>query len=183
MQETLAYAPSEQVSNEEVMADVYQRVLLSPAVQQLLDQEYGCSLHMKELSERQERQWSDLTLRQTDELQAAVELLDEVGSTAVLISNLKRDGCIGNVFFCDQVEVNAISARHCEQRQLLESGWESRLESLQESQRLHFREWLLGMAEIVETGGGRPPPPPPAADKLEKCPDDSVNQPKILQSQ
>lgn len=81
------------------MADVYQRVLLSPAVQQLLDQEYGCSLHMKELSERQERQWSDLTLRQTDELQAAVELLDEVGSTAVLISNLKRDGCIGNVFF------------------------------------------------------------------------------------
>ena len=129
MQETLAYAPCEQVSDEEVMADVYQRVLLSPAVESLLNQEYQFSVHMKDLSEDQEREWNELTLRQTDELQTAVEVLSEV-------------------------EVNEVSARHWEERQMLESGWESRLESLQESQRQNFREWLLGMAEIVETGSG-----------------------------
>ena len=134
MQEILANASSEQVSDEEVMADVYQRVLLSPAVESLLSQEYELSIHMQALVDEQEREWQDLTQRQTEELQTAVELLT-----------------------CE--EVNEISVRHCEERQIFESGWESRLVNVQETQRLHFREWLLGMAEIVETGGQLPKRP------------------------
>ncbi len=130
-QEILANASSEQVSDEEVMADVYQRVLLSPAVESLVTQEYELSVQMQVLVDEQEREWQELTQRQTDELQAAVELLTEV-------------------------EVNELSVRHCEERQIFESGWESKLVNVQETQRLHFREWLLGMAEIVETGGQLP---------------------------
>ena len=131
VKEILANASSEQVSDEEVMADVYQRVLHSPAVESLLNQEYELSKQTRELSDDQEREWLRSTLRQTDELQFAVENLSEM-------------------------EVNELSVRHCEERQILESGWESRLVNLQESQRLHFREWLLGMAEIVATGGQLP---------------------------
>ncbi|KAI9563195.1 hypothetical protein GHT06_010653 [Daphnia sinensis] len=129
--EILANASSEQVSDEEVMADVYQRVLLSPAVESLLTQEYELSVQMQDLVDEQEREWQYLTQRQTEELQYAVDLLTEV-------------------------EVNEVSVRHCEERQIFESGWESRLINVQETQRLHFREWLLGMAEIVETGGQLP---------------------------
>ena len=127
----MAYAPSEQVSDEEVMADVYQRVLLSPAVVALARQEYQFSVQMQELTDEQEREWQEMTMRQTDELQEAVE-------------NLGED------------DVNRLSARHCEERQMMESSWESCIESLQESHRLHFREWLLGTAEIVATGGQLP---------------------------
>ncbi|EFX88030.1 hypothetical protein DAPPUDRAFT_311543 [Daphnia pulex] len=129
--EILANASSEQVSDEEVMADVYQRVLLSPAVESLLTQEYELSVQMQDLVDEQEREWQYLTQRQTEELCYAVDQLTEV-------------------------EVNEISVRHCEERQIFESGWESRLVNVQETQKLHFREWLLGMAEIVETGGQLP---------------------------
>ena len=113
------------------MADVYQRVLLSPAVGALLDQEYELSVTLKELADEQEREWAELTQRQTEELQHAVELLTER-------------------------EVNEVSVRHCEERQIFESGWESRMLNVQETQKLHFREWLLGMVEIVATGGQLP---------------------------
>jgi hypothetical protein len=113
------------------MADVYQRVLLSPAVESLLTQEYELSVQMQDLVDEQEREWQYLTQRQTEELCYAVDQLTEV-------------------------EVNEISVRHCEERQIFESGWESRLVNVQETQKIHFREWLLGMAEIVETGGQLP---------------------------
>ena len=150
MQEILANASSEQVSDEEVMADVYQRVLLSPAVESLLSQEYELSVQMQELSDEQEREWQELTQRQTEELQTAVELLTEL-------------------------EVNEVSVRHCEERQIFESGWESRMVSLQESQRLHFREWLLGMAEIVETGGQLPLRPEEDFEQPIQQADDETN--------
>lgn len=134
------------MSDEEVMADVYQRVLLSPAVESLLSQEYELSVQMQELFDEQEKEWQDLTQRQTDELQAAVELLTEV-------------------------EVNELSVRHCEERQIFESGWESRLVNVQETQRLHFREWLLGMAEIVETGGQLPLRPEEDFEHAPKAPE------------
>ena len=138
IKEILANASSEQVSDEEVMADMYQKVLHSQAVESLLNQEYEMTTSMQELTDEQEREWVALTQRQTEELQAAVDLLTEV-------------------------EVNEISARHCEERQLFESGWESQMVSLHEAQRFHFREWLLGMAEIVATGGQLPLPPHAAA--------------------
>ena len=124
------------------MADVYQRVLHSQAVESLLNQEYEMTTQMQELSDEQETEWIALTQRQTEELQAAVDLLTEV-------------------------EVNEISVRHCEERQLFESGWESRMVSVHESQRFHFREWLLGMAEIVATGGQLPLPPHAADDEFD----------------
>lgn len=64
--------------------------------------------------------------RQTDELQDAVERMTEIA-------------------------VNEMSVRHCEERQIFESGWESRMVNMHETHRIHFRDWLLGMAEIVET--------------------------------
>ena len=146
-QEILANASSEQVSDEEVMADVYQRVLLSPAVESLLTQEYELSVQMQDLVDEQEREWQYLTQRQTDELCYAVDQLTEV-------------------------EVNEISVRHCEERQIFESGWESKLVNVQETQKLHFREWLLGMAEIVETGGQLPIRP---EDDFEQVPSDPEN--------
>lgn len=145
--EILANASSEQISDEEVMADVYQRVLLSPAVESLLTQEYELSVQMQDLVDEQEREWQYLTQRQTDELCYAVDLLTEV-------------------------EVNEVSVRHCEERQIFESGWESRLVNIQETQKLHFREWLLGMAEIVETGGQLPIRP---EDDFEQVPSDPKN--------
>ena len=133
------------------MADVYQRILLSPAVESLLSQEHELSRQTRELSDEQEQDWFQMTFRQTEEIQYAVENLSEA-------------------------EVNNLSSRHCEERQILESGWESRLVNLQESQRLHFREWLLGMAEIVATGGQLPlrPGEDPENGEAAPEPDQSV---------
>ena len=128
------------------MADVYQRILLSPAVESLLNQEHELSRQTQELSDEQEQEWLNMTFRQTEEIQFAVENLSEA-------------------------EVNDLSSRHCEERQILESGWESRLVNLQESQRLHFREWLLGMAEIVATGGQLPLRPGEDQESREAIPE------------
>ena len=133
------------------MADVYQRVLLSPVVESLLSQEYELSVQMQHLFDEQEREWQQLTQRQTDEIQAAVELLTEVEGKD--IDRSPKYFCLTNSFY---ELVNELSVRHCEERQIFESGWESRLVNVQETQRIHFREWLLGMAEIVETGGQLP---------------------------
>lgn len=43
------------------MADVYRRVLLSPAVKLLLSQEYELSMQMQALSDEQEKEWQELT--------------------------------------------------------------------------------------------------------------------------
>ena len=136
------------------MADVYQRVLLSPAVESLLTQEYELSIHMQNLFDEQEREWQALTQRQTDELQAAVELLTEI-------------------------EVNELSVRHCEERQIFESGWESRLVNVQETQRIHYREWLLGMAEIVETGGQLPLRPKDDFEQVLQAPE-NIDVPSVF---
>ncbi len=44
------------------MADVYQRVLLSPAVESLLSQEHELSVQMQRLTDEQENEWLELTL-------------------------------------------------------------------------------------------------------------------------
>lgn len=44
------------------MADVYQRVLLSPAVESLLSQEHELSVQMQRLTDEQENEWQELTL-------------------------------------------------------------------------------------------------------------------------
>ncbi len=75
-----------------------------------------------------------------------------------------------------EVEVNELSVRHCEERQLFESGWESRMVNLQETQRIHFREWLLGMAEIVETGGQVPLRPAEDFDQTLDETDSAIQQ-------
>lgn len=75
-----------------------------------------------------------------------------------------------------EVEVNELSVRHCEERQLFESGWESRMVNLQETQRIHFREWLLGMAEIVETGGQVPLRPAEDFDQTLDESDSAIQQ-------
>lgn len=65
--------------------------------------------------------------------------------------------------FSTESEVNALAARHCEDQNLVQAKINSQIDSLQETQRREYREWLMKLLEeqAEEASSITPPTPSP----------------------
>ena len=66
--------------------------------------------------------------------------------------------------FSTELEVNALAARHCEDQNMIQAKINSQVDSLQETQRREYREWLMKLLEeqAEEASSVTPPTPSPS---------------------
>lgn len=66
--------------------------------------------------------------------------------------------------FSTEAEVNSLAARHCEDQNMIQGKIYSQVDSLQETQRREYREWLMKLLEeqAEQASSVTPPTPSPS---------------------
>ncbi|XP_069673035.1 FERRY endosomal RAB5 effector complex subunit 3 isoform X2 [Periplaneta americana] len=136
-EETVEYADPHGATDEELFSTVYHRLVHSPALETMLQVEHSYALAVRELTGQRDEQVTALTQKQTKEMARAV------------------DGV--NVYSTEQ-DINQLAAHHFEDQNLLQGKWNSEVDTLKETQRKEYREWLMKMLEEHQTNVTLPTP-------------------------
>ena len=139
--EVLAFARPEEVSNEEVFADVYHSLIHSAGLSAtLLQLEHGNAAVIGEKCGERRREVAEMFARQAGEMEAAVE-------AAAKAANSEEDGA-------SEAKVNRLAAQHMEEAQMTQLRWDTALGDARDTQRREFREWVMCVHEELKTNGG-----------------------------
>ncbi|XP_070572416.1 LOW QUALITY PROTEIN: FERRY endosomal RAB5 effector complex subunit 3-like [Ptychodera flava] len=134
-QEHKAFATEKGPNNEVAFGEVYHKLIHSNALETLLNLEHSYAVAVDGIISQRDLALDHLQKRQGDEMESAVQ-------------------AVGLTYTDDQV--NLLAARHFEDIQMLEAKWASELSSLQESQRVEFREWVSTVHEdLVSSPDGQ----------------------------
>nr|CAD7446414.1 unnamed protein product [Timema bartmani]CAD7458723.1 unnamed protein product [Timema tahoe] len=129
-QETIEYADPQGATDEELFSTVYHKLVHSPALETILQVEHSYALAVKELTTQRDEQVAALTASQTQEMVKAVE---------------------GVHVYSTEQEINNMAARHFEDQNLLQGRWNSEVDTLKESQKREYRDWLMKLLEDHHT--------------------------------
>jgi len=139
--EVLAFARPDEVSNEEVFADVYHSLIHSAGLSAtLLQLEHGNAAVIGEKCGERRREVAEMFARQAGEMEAAVE-------AAAKAANSEEDGA-------SEAKVNRLAAQHMEEAQMTQLRWDTALGDARDTQRREFREWVMCVHEELKTNGG-----------------------------
>lgn len=119
---TVEFGDKVGADDAELFSAVYHKVVHSPALQVILQQEHSYAVAVSEIISERDRQVQELTTRQTEEMCRAVD--------AVNITNTEAD-------------INELAGRHLDQQSLIHAQWDSQVDAIKESQRRHYRQWLM----------------------------------------
>ena len=139
--EVLSFARPEEVSNEEVFAEVYHSLIHSAGLSAtLLQLEHGNAAVIGEKCGERRREVAAMFARQAGEMEAAVE-------AAAKAANSEEDGA-------SEAKVNRLAAQHMEEAQMTQLRWDTALGDARDTQRREFREWVMCVHEELKTNGG-----------------------------
>ncbi|KAK3922873.1 Protein C12orf4-like protein [Frankliniella fusca] len=141
-EETAEYAAPRGSTDEELFATVYHKLVHSPALEAMLQVEHAYSIVVNEMTTQRDDELAALTERQGKEMS---HLVSGIGD------------------FSTEAEVNSLAARHCEDQNMVQAKINSQIDSLQETQRREYREWLMKLLEeqAEEASSVTPPTPSP----------------------
>ncbi|XP_038051714.1 protein C12orf4 homolog [Patiria miniata] len=130
-QECVAYAPDSKPKPEVGFAELYHKLIHSPALEILFRLEHTYAVAVEDVLIQRDQALTKLQERQAAQIQQAVQNLDYTHS--------------------DQ-QVNRLAAQHFENIQFEEAKWDSELKNLQDTQRLEFRNWIEQLRDDMENG-------------------------------
>jgi hypothetical protein len=136
-EETVEYAEPHGATDEELFSTVYHKLVHSPALETMLQVEHSYALAVRELMAQKDEQVAALTQKQTQEMAQAVE---------------------GVHVYSTEQYINQLAAHHFEDQNLLQGQWNSEVDTLKETQRKEYREWLMKMLEEHQTNVTLPTP-------------------------
>ncbi len=150
----LAHAKADQVSNEEVFADVYHSLVHSSpdTSNTMLRLEHSHAETVASKCADRDAQLADMEERHNRDMAAAVEKSaradedDENADEEEMV-----DGNAERTASDAEKAVNELAARHLEERQLAELRWESQLGHLRDTQRRELREWVMCVHQEIKT--------------------------------
>ncbi|CAL1529220.1 unnamed protein product [Lymnaea stagnalis] len=135
-QELKMYAKPHQLSNDERFAEVYHKLIHSPALETLLNLEHEYSLGVERVTKERDRDLQHLQDKQRADMD---EALKSVGSV-----------------YKDE-DINLLAQKQFENTQIVEGKWTSELRTLHEQQKVEYREWVF---QVHEDSQGKAPLPP-----------------------
>ena len=139
--EVLSFARPEEVSNEEVFADVYHSLIHSAGLSAtLLQLEHSNAAVVGEKCFERRRSVAAMYARQGEEMEAAVEAAAKAASE-------EEDGA-------SEAAVNRLAAQHMEEAQMTQLRWDTGLGDARDTQRREFREWVMCVHEELRTSSG-----------------------------
>ncbi|EFA10962.1 Uncharacterized protein C12orf4 homolog-like Protein [Tribolium castaneum] len=141
MREEMAeYGERRCASDEELFATAYHKMVHSPALETMLQLEHMYSKTVRAKTEEKNRCIQNLSMKQTEEMNHAVDRLEQ-----------------------DMTEskINELVARHYEAHSLLKVKLTSELDTIKEAQRREYREWLMQMLEQNQATSSLPTPNSP----------------------
>ncbi|XP_071809062.1 FERRY endosomal RAB5 effector complex subunit 3-like [Asterias amurensis] len=130
-QECVAYAPDSKPKPEVGFAELYHKLIHSPALEILFRLEHTYAVAVEDVLIQRDQALAKLQERQAVQIQQAVQNLDYTHN--------------------DQ-QVNRLAAQHFENIQREEAKWHSELKNLQDSQREEFRTWIQQIRDDMENG-------------------------------
>lgn len=136
-EETVEYTEPHGATDEELFSTVYHKLVHSPALETMLQVEHSYALAVRELAGQRDEQLTALMQKQTQEMTRAVE---------------------GVHVYSTEQDINQLAAHHFEDQNLLQGKWNSEVDTLKETQRKEYREWLMKMLEEHETNVTLPTP-------------------------
>ncbi|KAF2878983.1 hypothetical protein ILUMI_27193 [Ignelater luminosus] len=136
-EETADYGEKGCASDEELFATAYHKLVHSPALETMLQLEYMYAQTVRQRVNDKDQQIKSLSETQTDEMNKAVDRLEEDMTEA---------------------EINEIAARHFDDQTLLQVKLTSELETIKEAQRREYREWVMQMLEQNQANSSLPTP-------------------------
>lgn len=141
-EETAEYADPRGSTDEELFATVYHKLVHSPALEAMLQVEHSYSIAVNEMTTQRDDELASLTERQAKEMSDLVAGIGE---------------------FSTEADVNLLAARHCEDQNMIQAKINSQIDSLQETQRREYRDWLMKLLEeqAEEASSVTPPTPSP----------------------
>lgn len=133
-EEHLCYATPEEETPDSKFPTMYHTLIHSPALDTMLNLEHSYALAVGDMVRERDQTLSHLQKRQTQEMERCVQ---QVG-----LGLTDRD-------------INDIAARHFEETQRVSDQWDSRIDSLKQTQKKEFHEWVRTVYEdyIVSKGG------------------------------
>ncbi|XP_008217219.1 protein C12orf4 homolog isoform X2 [Nasonia vitripennis] len=129
-QKTAEYAEPMGTTDEELFAAAYHRLVHSPSLEPILQAEHKFGKDVTEVINMRDKDYNQLTQKQTEEMQLAVETL-EAGST--------------------EKSINDMAGRHFEEQSLLQGHWGSKVDALKLEQRRQYRNWIMRLLEEQQT--------------------------------
>ncbi|XP_065214139.1 protein C12orf4 homolog [Planococcus citri] len=145
-EETVEHGEKRRASDSEVFSNVYHKLVHSgPAFQTMLQVEQSYALAVSHLMRQKNVQINNLTSRQTEETKRALEKVDNWSG--------KMDS---------EAYINEIVAKHFEDQNLLQGRWNSEIDTLKETQRREYREWIMKLLEEHQTNTGLYSPSSPS---------------------
>ncbi|XP_011497590.1 PREDICTED: protein C12orf4 homolog [Ceratosolen solmsi marchali] len=127
---TVEYAEPIGTTDEELFAAAYHRLVHSPSLEPILQAEHKFGKDVTEVIKMRDKDYQQLTQKQTEEMHVAVETL-EAGST--------------------EKSINDMAARHFEEQSLLQGHWGSKVDALKLEQRRQYRNWIMRLLEEQQT--------------------------------
>jgi hypothetical protein len=139
-EEVLAFSRPEDVSNEEVFADVYHSLIHSAGVTHtMLQLEHGNAAVVGDKCAKRKREMDEIDFRQNKEMETAVE-------KAAKASNSNDDGA-------SEHAINRLAGQHMEELQMAQLRWDTELGDVRSTQYREFREWVMCVHEELKTTG------------------------------
>ena len=126
--ETLEFSCPEEVTDEEVFADIYNALIHSAKFSSTLiqlEQSYAETINEKCVEKDEEFKVMDK--KHAEEMKNALE----------------KDQS-------DDLFINDLASKHTEERQLKQSYWESQLDNLRQVQKREFRDWVMCVFEEMK---------------------------------
>ncbi|GBM63688.1 Protein C12orf4 [Araneus ventricosus] len=134
-EEHMKFAKVEEPSENITFPEMYHKLIHSPALETLLNLEHSYALAVGELVQQRDRALQQMQQRQSDEMERAIP---KVG-----------------ISLTDQ-DINNMATRHFTETQSITDFWEHKINSLKETQKREFREWVVKVHEDYQSGTGSP---------------------------
>ncbi|GLV42953.1 uncharacterized protein CBL_20509 [Carabus blaptoides fortunei] len=138
-EETFEYSERRCVSDEELFAIAYHKLVHSAVLGTMLKLEHNYAKAIKEKIKHRDKQGQMLKDRQTEEMNKAVDSLNSNNSTT-------------------EKYINDLVAKHFEHFSMLQGKWSSELDTMKEVQRREYRDWIMQILEENQTNSSLPTP-------------------------
>lgn len=135
--ETVEYGERRCASDEELFATAYHKMVHSPALETMVHLEHMYAQTVRQRTEEKDKLVRSLADRQTDEMNKAVDRLEDDMT---------------------EMKINELVARHYEDHSLLIVKLTSEIDTIKEAQRREYREWLMQMLEQNQATNSLPTP-------------------------
>uniref|UniRef100_A0A1B6G7P0 Uncharacterized protein n=1 Tax=Cuerna arida TaxID=1464854 RepID=A0A1B6G7P0_9HEMI len=127
---TVEFGEKSGANDAEVFSAVYHKLVHSPALEMILQQEHSYAIAVSEIVAERDKQVTHLTDKQTEEMCRAVDAVNVTSTEA---------------------EINELAGRHLEQQSLIHAQWDSQVDAIKEAQRRHYRQWLMDKQTSAST--------------------------------